>query len=197
VSDLGSDNEESAWSGDGYQRARERLGSLILVALVTFVSFLLGMAIVLALDIVLMRTVDRAYLRGASYWGALFGYLVVASVLSRFGAAIPLLIREPVSAWHALNMSVRLTRGHSGYLIVLAVESVAGSFLASLAIRYGFELLRLPSIFGTQWYLWIYYFVVALASASVQPPMYIDFSLLGNRSTGSSEFAHNSHSVSN
>jgi hypothetical protein len=120
------------------------------------------MAIVLALDIVLMRTVDRAYLRGASYWAALFGYLVVASVLSRFGTAIPLLIREPVSAWHALNMSVRLTRGHSGYLIVLAVESVAGSFLASLAIRYGSSCSgcraysALNGIFGsiTSWSRW-------------------------------------------
>lgn len=174
--------ENSDWLGDGYQRARECLRPIALIAAFTLVALLFGMVLISLLAFALVRTVGRSHFGTALYWGMLVGVLMVAWLLSRFGMAIPLVIGKSIGGWRALKESVELSRGNSGYLFLLVAESVAGSFVASLAIRYAFELLRLPNAVGAGWLPWIYYPAVALASASVQPPMFIGFSVLAYRS---------------
>jgi len=184
VNNVLAGDEESTWSGDGYEKARERLGPLAVVASLTVIGLLIGIIAVSAINFALLRVVGTPHFRKVLYWGvADVGYLIVAWLLSRFGLAIPLLIRETISGWQALRESVEITRGYGDYLFLLVGESAAGSFVASLAIRYGFDLLRLPRAVGPEWFPWIYYPAVALASASVQPLMFIGFSVLSYRST--------------
>jgi hypothetical protein len=46
--------------------------------------------------------------------------------------------------------------------------------------HYGLALLFPAHLTYTAWYGWLVYFVTILASAAVQPPMFIGFSLLAN-----------------
>jgi hypothetical protein len=104
--------------------------------------------------------------------------VVVASIVAWLGMAIPLILSEDVGVWAAPKRSLKLSNGYEGFLFLLVVESLAGTYVAWYAAHYGLTFLFPPSLTQTEWYRWLVYFVTVLASAAVQPPMFIGFSLL-------------------
>jgi hypothetical protein len=184
VNGLDLNDNNDVWMRDSYQRAREHFGALLLTALFTFCAFLAGMGAVGFVEFAVMRVVGRAYFSRFNYGAVLVGYLVVASIVSWFGMAIPLILSGEIGVWAALKRSIKLSNGYEGFLFLLVVESVAGSYAAWYAVHYGLTFLFPPGLRQAAWYGWLVYFVSVLASAAVQPPMFIGFSLLaGNERT--------------
>jgi hypothetical protein len=94
--------------------------------------------------------------------------------------AIPLILAGGVGAWGALKKSVKLSNGYEGFLFLLVVESVVGSYFAWYAVHFGLPFLLPAQLRYTAWYGWVIYLAAVLASAAVQPPMFIGFSLLAS-----------------
>ena len=188
VNGLDGDDGGESWRSDSYQRAREHFGSLFLVALLTFVAFLAGMAAEEFVQFAAIRVVGWARFSRFSLGASLVGYVVVASVVSWLGMAIPLILTREVGAWRALKRSVKLSNGYEGFLFLLVLESMAGTYVAWYAVHYGLPLLFPVQLRYAAWYGWFVYFVSILASAAVQPPMFIGFALLagGKREPASS-----------
>jgi hypothetical protein len=182
--DHGDSNE--AWRSDSYQKAREHFGSLLLVALLTFCAFLMGMAAEEFVEFAAIRVLGWKHFSQFGLAESLIGYVVVASVVSWLGMAIPLILSGDVGVWAALKRSVKLSNGYEGFLFLLVVESVAVSYVAWYAVHYGLPFISPPAFRQTQWYGWLVYFVSVLASAAVQPPMFIGFSLLADGRANSS-----------
>ncbi len=181
VSDLDQDDsEEGAWIHDSHQRTRDHFGSLVLAAFVTFCAFLAGMAAAGIVVSAAVRVVGWSRFAGFSYGAGLVGYVVVASIVSWLGMSIPLILRGNTSVWGAMKRSVELSNGCEGALSFLVVGSAAGSFVAWYATLYGLRLLVPQTLRYTSWYGWLVFVVAALASAAVEPPIFIGFSLLAD-----------------
>jgi len=172
------DDGDKVWRSDSYQRAREHFGALLLAAVLTFCAFLAGMAIFGFIVFAMIRLVGWSHFSRFNLSASLAGYVIAASIVSWFGMAIPLILSGDVGVWRALKKSVKLSNGYEGLLFLLVVESLAGSYVAWYAVHYGLPFLFPPSLRHAEWYGWLVYFVSVLASAAVQPPMFIGFSLL-------------------
>ncbi|MGO9677407.1 MAG: hypothetical protein ACLPW4_09165 [Candidatus Sulfotelmatobacter sp.] len=178
---------EEAWRSDSYQRAREHFGPLLMAALLTFCAFLAGMAGIEFILSAVIRVVGWRHFSRFSTGAYLVGYVVVASIVSWFGMAIPLILSDDIGAWTALKRSVKLSNGYEGFLFLLVIESLVGSYVAWYAVHYGLTFLLPAQLRYTVWYGWLVYFVSVLAAAAVEPPMFIGFSLLAsNEHAGSS-----------
>jgi hypothetical protein len=138
---------------------------------------LLGFGVILFVDVVLVRQADRSHSLSLGYWVAVVGVLIVSYVLSWFGMAIPLALQEEISGWQAMKLSLGISNGYEGYLFVLLLESLGGSYFAALALHYGFRLLGLGHLRG-DWLGWVALSASAIASAAVQAPMFIGFTVL-------------------
>jgi hypothetical protein len=131
----------------------------------------------------LIRAVGWPHFARHSLVAPVIGYVVTASVVSWFGMAIPLILAGGVGVWDALKKSVKLSDGYEGFLSLLVVESVIGSYVAWYVARLGLAFLLPTRLTYTAWYGSLVYFGAVLASAAVQPPMFIGFSLLASGET--------------
>jgi hypothetical protein len=166
------------WISDSFQRAREHFWQLLVAAILTSGIFLAGMTAVGFSIFALFREVGWARFSRFSYGATFIGIVVVASVVSWFGMAIPLILAQDIGAWAALKRSLKISNGYEAFLSLLVCESMVGSYVAWYAVHYGFMLLLPVQLRYAAWHGWLVYFVTTLASAAVQPPMFIGFSLL-------------------
>ena len=178
VNGLEADDTNDVWRSDSYQKAREHFGALLSVALLTFCVFLAGMAVIELVEVALAKAVVWSNFSRFSFIAGLIGYVLIAGIVSWFGTAIPLILSGDATPRSALKKSLRLSNGYEAFLFLLVVESTAGSWLAYYAVRSGLQLLFPAALRHTSWYGWVVYFAAILASAAVEPPMFIGFSLL-------------------
>jgi hypothetical protein len=177
VGELEVENDGENWSRDSYQRAREHMEAIFAIAVVTFCLFLLGIVGLGFVESAAIRAFGRASFLPYSYAFGVISYLLIASVVGWLGASIPLVLTGTrVSA--ALKRSMELSGGYEGALFFLVTESVAGSFIAWYVVVHGLPLILPSSLTYSVWYVWILNLVGVLASASVEPPLFIGFSLL-------------------
>jgi hypothetical protein len=169
---------EDVWISDSFQRAREHLWPLLWSAVLTFSILLAGMAAMEFVLVTFIRVVGWARFSRFNYEASLVGTVVIASIVSWFGMAIPLILAEDIGAWASLKRSLKISHSYEVFLCLLVCESVVGSYVAWYAVHYGLRFLFPPTLTYTEWYGWLAYFVTILASAAVQPPMFIGFSLL-------------------
>jgi hypothetical protein len=173
-----SEYPEQAWIGDSYEAARENLRSLFTVAALTFAAAWAGTiaaSLVGAAAGILggpKHYLATAYIAGGA------GYVLLLGALSWFGMAIPLVLWDGLAGGAALKRSVRLSDGHEAYLLLLTLESVAASYLTFLAVRYMAATLLTWYPLNWEWTSWLVTSIAILASAAVEPPMFIGFSLL-------------------
>jgi hypothetical protein len=114
------------------------------------------------------------------YVAGLVGIVVVAGVVSWLGTAIPLILRGNTSAWKALKRSVELSDGYEGALLLLVVETLAGSYLAIYATFYGLSFLFPDPLRNAFWYGWVVMALAIIAGAAFEAPLFIGFSLLAD-----------------
>lgn len=176
------------WISDSFQRARERIWSLLLAAIFTSSMFLVGMAVLGFVVLALIRLVGWAHFARFNYGVSFVGILIVASIVSWFGMAIPLILAEDIGVWAALKRSLKISNGYEGFLFLLVIESTIGSYVAWYAAHDGLTFLFPAQLQYTVWYGWVVYYVAILASAAVQPPMFIGFSLLAAAEPSNSSF---------
>jgi hypothetical protein len=180
VNGLESEDDTEVWRSDSFQRARQHLGRLLLAAFITSSMFLLGMAVLLFVEVTLFRRFGWAQFSKYNYGASLVGILIIASIVSWFGMAIPLIVSDDIGGWAALRKSFRLSNGYETFLSLLVLESTLGSFVAWYATRFGLDLIVPAYLRYTTWYGWLIYFVGIFAAAAVEPPMFIGFSLLAS-----------------
>jgi len=143
----------------------------------------MGTAVYGMVAIAAIKVVGWARLAPFNFVAALIGILVVASIVSWVGMAIPLILRGEIGAWLGMKKSLEAADGNQGFLFLLVLQALVGSYVAWYATHYGLQLLLPASIRFSSWYAWIALVVSALASAAVQPPMFIGFSLLADESS--------------
>lgn len=178
ANNLDKGDRQDIWISDSFQRARERFGPLVLAAVATSSIFLAGMAAIELILVSFVRALGWAHFSRFNYAAVVVGVVLISSIVSRFGMAIPLILAEDIGAWAALKRSLKISNGHEIFLSMLVCESVLGSFVAGYAVHFGLTFLFPAQLRYTGWYGWLVYFVAILASAAVQPPMFIGFSLL-------------------
>jgi len=168
------------WKHDSYERAREHGGALLVIATVTLIALLLGMGGISFVELAGFRVFGRSGFLPYNYAVSVAGYVIVASVVSWLGAAIPLVIKGDISVWRALQKSVELSSGYEGALFLLVIESVVGSVIVWNLVVRGLPLLLPPDLILSSWYGWLRNLAGLLASAAVEPPLFIGFSLLAD-----------------
>lgn len=178
VNNLDGEDADSVWKHDSHQRAREHFGGLVLAALFTFCSFGAGMAVAEFIVFAAFRLVGWSHFARFNYGVSFAVVVAVASIVCWLGMSIPLVVGGNTGVWAALKKSVELSNGYEGALFWLVVQSVAGSLFAWYATYYGLRLLFPDELRHTFWYGWLVYIVAVLASAAVEPPLFIGFSLL-------------------
>jgi hypothetical protein len=180
ISELDTGNEDENWNRDSYQRARECLRPIIGIAAITFCLFLLGLVGVGFVESAALRIFGGARFLRYNYPFWLISYVVIAAVVSWLGASVPLVLRRDAKISIALKKSVELSSGYEAALLLLVVESVVGSLIAWYTVVHGLPLL-LPSIWTYRpWYVWVLNLTGILASAVVEPPLFIGFALLAD-----------------
>lgn len=187
LSQKASDNE-GVWRHDDHQGAREHFWQIVLIAAFTFLAFLAGAAAILVVELAAFRVTDGwAHFARYNYSFVRAGFVLVGAIVSWFGMAIPLVIRGDVGTWAAIKRSVKISGGYEMFLLLLVAESLVGSYVAWYATHYGLSLIFPASIRFTEWYGWAVYIAFILASAAVQPPMFIGFSLLAEAQESASD----------
>lgn len=173
-------DDDGPWRRDSHQRSREHLGGIFLIALCTCLFFMVGIGATEVVIFAVIKEVGWAHFVRYNQFVSLVGYVVIASIVSWFGAAIPVLLRGGLSAWAAIKKSYKLSNGCEYFLFMLVIESLVGSYVAWYAVYYGLPLVVPAQFRYTAWYAWGAYVAFILASAAVQPPMFIGFSLLAD-----------------
>jgi hypothetical protein len=180
VNGLDKDDPDIVWKHDSYQRAREHLGRIVLAAAVTFCAFSAGVALAGFVPLAAAKLIGWSHFSRFIWLASIIGVVVVASIVSWLGAAIPLILRGNTTMWAALKRSVEVSSGYEGALFLLVVESLVGSYLAWYATYHGLRMLVPDQLRQTWWYGWGVYLLAVLATASVEPPLFIGFSLLAD-----------------
>jgi hypothetical protein len=169
--------DEDAPLRDKHQRAREHMGAILKTAFAMFLALLIGLAIAEFVLLTIAKVVGYAHFRSYIYPATMLGMFIVAGIVARLGMAIPLLMRGDIGVWAALNESLKIGERHKGFLFLLVIQSVIGSYVGWYAVHYVLLLVPL-SVKLAAWYGWAVVSLSALASAAVSPPMFIGFSLL-------------------
>jgi hypothetical protein len=179
VNRVEEESAEAAWVPDHHQRAREHIGSVFVLAMITFCTFLAGFALAQFVISAAIRVVGWHRFSQFSYPASPLAIVTVASLVSWLGASIPLALRG-TKLWVALKRSVELGSGYEGALLLLVVESLAGSFVAFYVSLYTLHFLVPSDLRHAPWYGWVVTLVAALSSATVDAPLFIGFSLLAD-----------------
>ena len=180
ISGFDAREEQADWAHDSYQRAREHFGPIAVTAFITLWAFTLCGVIFGIFEIAALRALFGRSVYRHSLALRLLGYVFVGSAISWLGASIPLVLRDDVTVWAALKKSMKLSRGYQGALFLLVVESVAGSCIAWYGVVHGLPLLVPHGWQYPVWYGWLVRLVALLASAAVEPPLFIGFSFLAD-----------------
>ena len=177
VNHLAEDDGDS-WRHDSYERARQHIGALFLAALITFIALGVGLGAINFVELTADRVVGFTRVFRFSYVISIGAYIVIASMVSWWGVSVPLILEGNMRVWAALKKSVELSNGYEGALFLLVVETVVGSLIVWYGIVHGLPLLLPAHLTYSAWYIWLLNAIGVLASAAVEPPLFIGLSLL-------------------
>ena len=136
VSDLYLDSPVTI--AGSYARVRGRLGSLLLLMLLTGLR-VVGAVVVTVLVITLVVLVigrGTPILSGAlAVLIGILGFLFTFFLMLRYAVSVPALTLEPVRASEALARSVELTRGRLGRVLVLVIFATVIAYISVLIFQ--------------------------------------------------------------
>lgn len=178
--DAKNENDTDNWRHDSYQHAREHLGSIMGIAIITFCVFLLGFGGMGFVESAAFKIFGSARFLRYNYPFWVVSYAVIASVVGLLGASIPIILKTNTGVRAALMKSVEMSSGYEWTLFVLVAESVMGSFLVWYLVVHSLPYLLPSALAYSSWYGWLLNLVGVLASAAVEPPLFIGFALLAD-----------------
>jgi hypothetical protein len=173
-----------------FMPARRRLGALLRAGVLLFGGLLLLTGIsMLASACVLIWIAPALHFQLSSSASFALGSgfaLLAFLVISRFGLAIPALVLDDCGVAKSIFVSDEMTQGRWACLAVLLVESVGGSYLASvLPFWVAFAVAGNTPV--PHWVPWFLDGLAIIGAALLVPNMLIGFALLYVRSRNSSE----------
>ena len=180
VNDMDQGDVAEGWRRDSYQQAREHLGALVALAFITLVAYFSGMIAFDFLKFTALRRTHWFHLLKYTYPIVVIESVVVASLVSWLGVAIPLILKGNTRVRTALKKSVELSNGYEGALFLLVVESVAGSMIVWYTVVHGLPLFLPRHLIYTAWYGWLLNAVGVLAASTIDAPLFIGLSVLAD-----------------
>lgn len=181
VNGLNVDDDDAVWRRDSHQLARERFGALAFIAAITYVAFLVGMAAAGIVCSAAVKVVGWHRFAPFNYAFWVASITILTAILSWLGPAIPFALERNTKILAALKKSIESSAGYEGALFLLVAESVLASYLAWYFTVMAMRSTVPVNLRNTSWYGWVVWVIVVLATAAVDPPLFIGFSLLAGR----------------
>lgn len=178
--DAEKEEDKGPWKHDAHQQTRQHFGQVLSIACLSFFAFLVGLALAQVVEFAAGKTLGHQRFGPFAYWAGVAGYIVVASIASWLGAAVPLVVKGDCSVWAALKTSIALSSGYEGAFLWLVLQSVLGSYAGWYLTHYLAGALLPHAILHTVLGYWSVIAAAVLASAAADPPIFIAFSLLAN-----------------
>lgn len=174
----GADAQEPYALSGAYTPARARLSAIVKLALLTWTLFWIARAMAL---FALFQFID--YRRPGNYWvlnGLLYVLLLLlAGLLSRFGLAIPELIRNAnVPLRQAVRHSLKQTEGWEPFFILFLAKSAIAGYCIYLLAGSGMDWLWQRGVLSDNLFFWVEWLLYICIAAILEPPLFIAFSLL-------------------
>jgi hypothetical protein len=196
---LKSPTSERAIS-DYYSPARERLGSLFRVGLITFPAMVAGYAISLAFSFVIgfssfvpkqhrLMTLDLVLAASVILW---------AGLLSRAALSVPILMtsdNRTQGAWDAIKKSIKMSEGYEPFFIFLVAQTLLLSFLGPWVGRQVLLQLWLRDSVSANAYSWIGYSLDALLPAAIETFAFAGFTVVYMELRGASRVVQDAEST--
>jgi branched-subunit amino acid transport protein len=180
VSQYDAEENGGVWRHDSYERARQNLSAIFLAGLIMFCLFLTGTVVCTLVWTSTIRIIGRSRFEQFNYAIALVLYVFIGGIVSWLGVAIPLIVGGKIRLGAALRKSLKLSNGYELALFLLVVESAVGGLVAWYVTLHGLRLIVPDQLRYTFWYGWLVNVVGVLASAAVDPPLFLGLSLLAN-----------------
>ncbi len=165
---------------DSFAKVRERAGSLLRLALLLFVLFLVAVAAasLLSTGIFLVLRQRHIHLTAVTFQVVSFGFVGLALVVfSRFGLAIPAFILGDCRVGQAMFRSDELTEEKWLTLAVLLAKSLIAGYVAAMCpfwlVSWMPANILLPS-----WFPWVLTVASIAGVTAVEPTLFIGFALL-------------------
>jgi hypothetical protein len=174
----GTNAQEPYALSDAYTPARARLAAIAKLALLTWTLFWIGRAMA---GFALFQFID--YRSPRNYWllnGLLYVMLLLlAGLLSRFGLAIPELIRDAnVPLRQAIRHSLKRTENWEPFFILFLAKSAIAGYCIYLLAGSGMDWLWQRGVLSDNLFFWVEWLVYICIAAVLEPPLFIAFSLL-------------------
>lgn len=164
---------------DAYTQARNRIGLVMVVAMICWTLFWIGRA---AGIFALFGLLDRLRVRPGFYGTMLLvsvPLLLLAGLLSRLGLTIPVLMHEPdTGLGRAVRISLRDTENWEPFFMMFLVKSALLAFGMYWLSGLGLGWLWRHGVLNNTTYPWVSQaFRIAIAAA-LESPLFIAFSVL-------------------
>lgn len=164
---------------DAYTQARNRIGLVMVVAMIFWTLFWIGRA---AGSLALFGLLDRLRVRPGFYGTILLvsvPTLMLGGLLSRLGLTIPVMMHEPRAGLkQALRASVRKTENWELFFMMFLVKSALLAFGMYWLSGLGLGWLWRHGVLNNTTYPWVSQaFRIAIAAA-LESPLFIAFSVL-------------------
>lgn len=174
---LSDEDGDSVPFSDAYSKARERLGGVIVVALIVWTLFIVtrGLAL-LAIFEVLQRVRSHWIVQMIAF---LLPIWLIAGLLSRLGLAIPELINNPkTSISAAIRSSIRKTENWEPFFMAFLAKSAILGYGAYWLGNSALDWLWGQGALNETSYPWAERLIYITIAAALEPPLFIAFSVL-------------------
>ena len=172
-------DEDAPVVSDAYTRARQRLGAIVAIALLTWTLFWLGKTLAGYAILGFFRNknlLGHRWLVDGLYYSM---FLMAAGLVSRFALAIPELMHDlTLSAGSAMKRSLQLTESWELFFMGFLIKSAIVGYGAYWITDFGLDWLWKHWTYNVDIFPWIERAVYVAIAAALESPLFIACSVL-------------------